>query len=179
MWPFICTNLNPLHLRMLCAAFCWNWAIGSGRYWEFVNGLFAYFLIIFPCKKAWPIFWTKSIFFLHKVDLCQVGWKLGQWFWRRFLKFFMEFSLFVIISSLKIPWPLIWKKTNLNSLYPRVQRCFVQCLVEMSHVLLEKKMKIKKKIKTTTTTTDNGRILIRKVHFSIWLRWGKDEIIGI
>ena len=24
-WFFIWTNLNPLHPRMLCAKFCWNW----------------------------------------------------------------------------------------------------------------------------------------------------------
>ena len=26
---------------------------------------------------------------------------------------------------------------------------------------------------TTTTTTDNGQILIRKAHLSLWLRWAK------
>ena len=29
--PFIWTNLNPLHLRMLCAKFSWNWPSGSGE----------------------------------------------------------------------------------------------------------------------------------------------------
>ena len=31
-WPFIWTNLNPLHPRMLCAKFGWNWPNGSGEY---------------------------------------------------------------------------------------------------------------------------------------------------
>ena len=30
-WPFIWTNLNPLHPRMLCAKFGWNWPSGSGE----------------------------------------------------------------------------------------------------------------------------------------------------
>ena len=29
--PFILTNLNPLHPRMLCAKFGWNWPSGSGE----------------------------------------------------------------------------------------------------------------------------------------------------
>ena len=29
--PFIWTNLNPLHPRMLCAKFGWNWPSGSGE----------------------------------------------------------------------------------------------------------------------------------------------------
>ena len=31
VWPFIWTNLNPLHPRMLCAKFGWHWPSGS---WE-------------------------------------------------------------------------------------------------------------------------------------------------
>ena len=29
--PFIWTDLNPLHLRMLCAKFRWKWPSGSGE----------------------------------------------------------------------------------------------------------------------------------------------------
>ena len=29
--PFIWITLNPLHLRMLCAKFCWNWLCGSWK----------------------------------------------------------------------------------------------------------------------------------------------------
>ena len=31
VWNFLWTNLNPLHLRMLCAKFGWNWPTGSGE----------------------------------------------------------------------------------------------------------------------------------------------------
>ena len=37
--PFIWTNLNPLHLRMLCAKFGWNWSTGSGEEDENVKSL--------------------------------------------------------------------------------------------------------------------------------------------
>ena len=30
-WPFIWTNLNPLHPGILCAKFGWNWPGGSGE----------------------------------------------------------------------------------------------------------------------------------------------------
>ena len=38
-WPVIWTNLNPLHPRMLCAKFGWNWPGGSGEEVENVKSL--------------------------------------------------------------------------------------------------------------------------------------------
>ena len=38
-WPFIWTKLNPLHPRMLCAKFGWNWLSGSGEEGENVKSL--------------------------------------------------------------------------------------------------------------------------------------------
>ena len=40
--PFIWTNLNPLHPRMLCAKFGWNWPSSSGEEVENVNSLQTY-----------------------------------------------------------------------------------------------------------------------------------------
>ena len=37
--PFIWKNLNPLHPRMLCAKFGWNWLSGSGEEDEYVKSL--------------------------------------------------------------------------------------------------------------------------------------------
>ena len=37
--PLIWTNLNPLHLRMLCTKFGWNWPSGSGVEDENVKSL--------------------------------------------------------------------------------------------------------------------------------------------
>ena len=39
VWPFIWTNLNPLHQRMLCAKFGLNWPSGSGEEYENVKSL--------------------------------------------------------------------------------------------------------------------------------------------
>ena len=38
-WPFIWTNLNPLHPRILCAKFGWNWPSDSGEEDENVKSL--------------------------------------------------------------------------------------------------------------------------------------------
>ena len=38
-WFFIWTDLNPLHPRMLCAKFGWNWLSGSGEEDENVKSL--------------------------------------------------------------------------------------------------------------------------------------------
>ena len=39
VWHFILKNLNPLHPRMLCAKFGWNWPSGSGEEDENVKSL--------------------------------------------------------------------------------------------------------------------------------------------
>ena len=38
--PFIWTNLNPLHPRMLCAKFGWNWPSSSGEEDENVKSIY-------------------------------------------------------------------------------------------------------------------------------------------
>ena len=38
-WPFIWTNLNPIHPRMFCATFDWNLTSGSGEENKNVKGL--------------------------------------------------------------------------------------------------------------------------------------------
>ena len=43
----------------------------------------------------------------------------------------------------------------------------------------DKDENIKKNKTTKTTTTDKRWIFIRKAHFSLWIRWANDEIIGI
>ena len=39
VWPFIWTNMNPLHPGILCAMFGWNWPSGSGEEDENVKSL--------------------------------------------------------------------------------------------------------------------------------------------
>ena len=51
--PFIWTNLNPLHPRMLCAKFGWYWLSGSGEEFFLISSMYLhYFLIICPRKRA-------------------------------------------------------------------------------------------------------------------------------
>ena len=57
---FICTNLNPLHPRMLCAMFGWNWLSGSGEEEYLIYSMhFRVFVIISPWKRVWPFIWIN------------------------------------------------------------------------------------------------------------------------
>ena len=90
------TKLNPIHPRMLCAKFGWNWPSGSGGEDFLISSMnFCYFLIISPWKRIGPFIWTK-LNPLHPKLLCaKFGWNMGEWFWRRrFLNFVNVFSLF-------------------------------------------------------------------------------------
>ena len=94
--PFIWTNLNPLHLKMLCAKFGWNWLSGSGEedFLYFVN-VFSVFCNYLPLEKGRILHLNKLESPLPRDALCQVWLKLAQWFWRkRFLNFVNVFSLF-------------------------------------------------------------------------------------
>ena len=54
-WPFIWTNLNSLHPRMLCDMFGWNWPTGSGEDdFKILSMYFCYFVIISPWKRTSP-----------------------------------------------------------------------------------------------------------------------------
>ena len=60
-WPFIWTNLNQLHLRMLCAKVGLNRCNGSAekKILKCHQCIFSYFAIISHLKKAWPFIWTN------------------------------------------------------------------------------------------------------------------------
>ena len=79
IWSFILTNLNPLHLRIICSKFDWIWPAGSGEE-DFKNLLFRDYL---PFEKGYPFRLNKLESPLPKDDLCQVWLKLAQRFWRR------------------------------------------------------------------------------------------------
>ena len=59
-WPFIWTNLNPLHPSMLCVKSGLKLALWFWRRWifNFVK-LFCYFIIISPWKRVWPFTWKN------------------------------------------------------------------------------------------------------------------------
>ena len=49
---FIWPNFNPLHPRMLCAKFDWNWQfLRKKNLWNFVN-IFCYFVVISSLEKG-------------------------------------------------------------------------------------------------------------------------------
>ena len=118
--PFIWTNLNPLHPRMLCTKFVWNWAIGSGEGRLLISSMyFRYFAIISAWKKGGALHLNKHESLSLTDALCQFWLKVAQWFLRRsFLKFVNVFSL----SPNYLPWkgerPFIWR--NLNPHHPRM-----------------------------------------------------------
>ena len=73
--PFIWTNLNPLHPRMLCAKFGWNWPSGFGEEDFLISSMyFQYFVIISPWKREGPFILT-NLNPLHQRMLCaKFGW---------------------------------------------------------------------------------------------------------
>mgnify|MGYP003691611305 CR=1 FL=1 len=68
--PFIWTNLNPLHPRMLCAKYGWNWPSGSGEEDFLILSMFFHcFVIISPWKRVGLFTWT-NLNSLHPRMLC-------------------------------------------------------------------------------------------------------------
>ena len=73
----------PLHPRMLCAKFGWNWSNGSGEKDFWISSMyFCYFVIISPCKGM-ALHFKKLESPSPRDALWQVWLKLAQWFWRR------------------------------------------------------------------------------------------------
>ena len=70
---FIWTNLSPLHPKILCAKFDWNWLSGSRD--EFSNLLmyFCFFLIISPWNRMGPSFEQP----FHQKLLCAKFLEIG------------------------------------------------------------------------------------------------------
>ena len=86
--PFIWTNLNPLHPRMLCAKFGWNWLSGSGEETFLILSMyFHYFIIISPLKRTGPFNWKTWIPFtqgcfvpsLVEIDPVVLEKKMKMW----------------------------------------------------------------------------------------------------
>ena len=73
--PFIWTNLNPLHPRMLCAKFSWNWLSGPGeKDFIILSMYFHYFVIISPWKRAGPFIWTNLNSLYPRMLCAKFGW---------------------------------------------------------------------------------------------------------
>ena len=56
VWPFIWTNLDPLHQGILCVKFGWNWPSSSSDEEFYKLSIhYYYFPIISPLGRAWPL----------------------------------------------------------------------------------------------------------------------------
>ena len=113
--PFICSNLNPLQPRMLCAKSGWNWLSGSGEEVFLISSMyFHYFQIIFPWKRAGPFIWIK-LNPLHPRMLCaKFGWNWPSGSGEED----NVFQLFRNYLPLEKGGLFIW--TNLNPLHTRM-----------------------------------------------------------
>ena len=73
-WPFIWINLNPLHPKILCAKFCWNWPSGFGEEdFKNLSMYFCNFVIISPWKRAEPFIWTPFTLGWFVPSLVEIG----------------------------------------------------------------------------------------------------------
>jgi hypothetical protein len=72
-WPFICTNLNPLHPRIVCTKFDSIFPAGSGEK-RFLKIFSAFSLLRYylPLQRGYPLAFNKHEFPLPKDDLRQV-----------------------------------------------------------------------------------------------------------
>ena len=75
--PFIWITLNPLHPRMLCAKFGWNWLSGSGEEDFWISSMyFRYFNIICPWRRVGTFIWTNLNPLYPRILCAKFG---GKW----------------------------------------------------------------------------------------------------
>ena len=131
--PFIWTKLNPLHPRILCAKFGWNWLSGSGEDFLISSMYFHYFVIISPWKRAGSFIWTNlnphhPRMFCAKFDR---NWHSDSWE----LDFKVRQCLFAI--SLLSPLGNGRGPSFEQTWIPITLECFGLSFVEIGPVILE------------------------------------------
>ena len=70
-WFFIWTNLNPLHPRVLCTKFGWNWPSGSGEEDEDVKSSR-------QRRRTMDKFWSEKLTWAFGSGELKIGWKNNQ-----------------------------------------------------------------------------------------------------
>ena len=104
------------------------------------------------CEQTW-IYFTKGCF------VQSWNWlKLSHWFCRNFLKVVILFLLFLIISRSS-------------------EDALCQVLLKLIQRFWRKRKKMwKVQDDDNDYNNDNGQIVIRKAHLSLWLRWNENKI---
>ena len=148
--PFIWTNLNFLHSRIMCTKIDWIWAAGSGEQDFKKVSIFLLFRYYLPLERDNPLHLNKLEFPSSKDDLCQVWLKLACWFWR-FLKIFSVFLHFCDYLPLEKGNPLHFN--NLESPPPKNDLC--QVWLKLAQRFWRRSRKCKSL--QTDGRTDDGR----------------------
>ena len=156
----IWTNLIPFIQRWFVPS---SFEIGpSGSREEYFKNLsmyFCYFVIISPLKKAELFIWTNFNPLHPRMHCAKFGWNRPSASWGDFTNSSMYFRNVVIISSWKKNKPFIW--TNMNPFHPK--KICAKFGWNWPIGSGEKDFWLR-------------RILIRKAHLSLRLRWAKKLI---
>ena len=78
-WFFIWRNLNPLHQRMLCAKFGWNWPSGSGEEVEIVKSLRQQW---WQRRQTTDKFWSEKLTWVNgsgELKIIVNYWHIRKW----------------------------------------------------------------------------------------------------
>ena len=69
-------KLDPLHIRILCAKFKWNWPSRSGEeeYFKSLSMCYHYFEIIAPSKRAEVFIWINLNSIHPRMHCAKFGW---------------------------------------------------------------------------------------------------------
>ena len=70
--PFIWTNLNPLHPRMLCAKFGWNWRSGFEEEDFKISSIYSRYIL--PWKRVLIFFWINLNPLYSRMLCAKFGW---------------------------------------------------------------------------------------------------------
>ena len=117
---------------MLSVQFDWNWSSESrGDFWFFL-----YLVFIFPSKRAWPFTWTNLSPIYPRILRAKFGWN-----WHSGDGDDFKFCLSCIFTIPFIsPLERGCDPSFEQKWVPFTQECFVPSLVEISSVVLEKKI---------------------------------------
>ena len=152
-WFFTRANLNPLHQRMLCAKFNWNWPSGSGEEIFNLINVILLFHNYLPLEKGRALQLNKLEFPSPKDALCQIWLKLAQRFWRR--KMLSKYDHYFAIIS---PWER--ERPSFEQIWiPFTHKCFVSIWLKLAQWFESKIGKVYRRTdgRTDRQTTDDMR----------------------